>query len=167
VHSNGYSLVRRVVAKSGLDYRAPAPFEAGATLGEALLRPTRIYVAAGLAACRSDSVKALAHITGGGLIENPPRVVPDHCAFRLDASRWPLPPVFGWLMTVAGIAPLELARTFNCGIGMIAVSDPADAPMAIAHFRSHGIETFDIGEIVARGAGDPAVTLAGTESWPG
>jgi phosphoribosylformylglycinamidine cyclo-ligase len=167
VHSNGYSLVRRVVEKSGLGWNDGAPFEPGATLGEALLRPTRIYVAAALAACRSDTVKALAHITGGGLIENPPRVVPAHCGFRIDAARWSLPPVFGWLMTTGGIAPLELARTFNCGIGMIAVSDPADAAVALAHFRGHGIDAFEIGEIVARGADDPAVALTGTDSWRG
>ena len=165
VHSNGYSLVRRVVEQTGSAYDKPAPFEPGVLLGEALLRPTRIYVAAALAACRSDTVKALAHITGGGLIENPPRVVPKNCGFRIDASAWPLPPVFRWLMNSAGIDPLELARTFNCGIGMIAVSDPEDAPMALEHFRSRGIEGWPIGEIVARSDDDPAVTLTGTDTW--
>ena len=165
VHSNGYSLVRRVVEQTGSEYDKPAPFEPGVLLGEALLRPTRIYVAAALAACRSDTVKALAHITGGGLIENPPRVVPKNCGFRIHASAWPLPPVFRWLMNSAGIDPLELARTFNCGIGMIAVSDPEDAPMALEHFRSRGIEGWPIGEIVARSGDEPAVTLTGTDTW--
>ncbi len=165
VHSNGFSLVRRVVEQSGNALDAPAPFEPGVSLGEVLLRPTRIYVAAALAACRSDTVKSLAHITGGGLVENPPRVVPGNCAFQIDATRWTLPPVFRWLMTSAGIAPLELARTFNCGIGMIAVADAADATVALEHFRSKGIEGWQIGEIVSRGAGDPPVTLTGTESW--
>ena len=165
VHSNGYSLVRRVVEQTGSAYDRPAPFEPGILLGEALLRPTRIYVAAALAACRSDTVKALAHITGGGLIENPPRVVPKNCGFRIDASAWKLPAVFRWLMTSAGIDPLELARTFNCGIGMIAVSDPEDAPMTLEHFRSRGIDGWPIGEIVARSDDDPSVTLTGTDTW--
>jgi phosphoribosylformylglycinamidine cyclo-ligase len=166
-HSNGYSLVRRAVEISGIAWDAPAPFDSSHTLADVLLEPTRLYVKSALAACRSDTVKALAHITGGGLIENPPRVVPADCGFRLDASRWKLPPVFGWLMATANIAPIELARTFNCGIGMIAVSDPADADVAAAHFRKHKIEVFEIGEIVPKGAADPAVILEGTDSWPG
>ncbi len=166
VHSNGYSLVRRAVAESGIGWDQPAPFDPGCSLGQALLEPTRLYVKAALAACRSDAVKALAHITGGGLIENPPRVVPDDCGIGIDAARWQLPPVFGWLMTTAGIAPMEMARTFNCGIGMIAVADSANAPVAIAQFASQGVEAFEIGEILRRNSGDKAVVLEGTENWP-
>ena len=105
VHSNGFSLVRRVVAEAGISYDAPAPFAPDQSLGEALLVPTRLYVRPGLAACHSGKVKAFAHITGGGLVENPPRVVPANCGFRLNASTWTLPPVFCWLMASAAIEP--------------------------------------------------------------
>jgi phosphoribosylformylglycinamidine cyclo-ligase len=165
VHSNGFSLVRRVVAQSGLAYDERAPFEPNRSLGEALLEPTRIYVRAGLAACRSGKVKAFAHITGGGLIENPPRVVPDSCAFRLDATAWRLPAVFRWLMETAGIEPMELARTFNCGIGMIAVTAPGDVQATAALLAEHGIEAVEIGDIVARNGSEPAVDLRGIEAW--
>jgi phosphoribosylformylglycinamidine cyclo-ligase len=165
VHSNGFSLVRRVVAQSGLAYDERAPFTPNQSLGEALLEPTRLYVRPGLAACRSGKVKAFAHITGGGLIENPPRVVPNSCAFRLDAGAWRLPPVFRWLMETAGIEPMELARTFNCGIGMIAVSAPGDVQAIVALLAEHGIDAIEIGDIVARGESEPAVDLRGLEAW--
>lgn len=128
VHSNGYSFVRKVVARSGLGWEAPAPFGAG-SLGAALLTPTRLYVRPALAAIRAGGVHALAHITGGGLTENPPRVMPAGLACRIDLGAWTLPPVFGWLAETAGMAEAELLKTFNCGIGMIAVvaADRAEA----------------------------------------
>ncbi|MBI6630322.1 phosphoribosylformylglycinamidine cyclo-ligase [Pontibaca salina] len=126
VHSNGYSLVRRIVEVSGLDWDAKSPFGEGA-LGEALLTPTRLYVKQALAAIRAGGVHALAHITGGGLTENLPRVLPDSMGAQIDLTGWTLPPVFNWLASVGGIAEAEMLKTFNCGIGMVLVCDPARA----------------------------------------
>ena len=120
VHSNGYSFVRKVVEISGLGWEAPAPFADG-TLGEALLVPTRLYVKPALAAVRAGGVHALAHITGGGLTENLPRVLPEGLGAEINLGAWMLPPVFRWLAGTAGMAEAELLKTFNCGIGMIAV----------------------------------------------
>jgi phosphoribosylformylglycinamidine cyclo-ligase len=128
VHSNGYSFVRKVVALSGLGWDAPCPFATG-TLGEALLTPTRLYVKPALAALRAGGVHGLAHITGGGLTENLPRVLPEGLGARIDLSVWALPPVFRWLAETSGMEEAELLKTFNCGIGMIAVvaADRAEA----------------------------------------
>lgn len=123
VHSNGYSFVRKVVELSGLGWDAPSPFSEG-TLGAALLAPTRLYVKQALAAIRAGGVHALAHITGGGLTENPPRVLPDGLACDIDLGAWTLPPVFRWLAQTAGMAEAELLKTFNCGIGMMLVVAP-------------------------------------------
>ncbi len=132
VHSNGYSFVRKVVEISGLGWDAPAPFAEGA-LGRALLVPTRLYVKPALAAVRAGGVHGLAHITGGGLTENLPRVLPQGLGAEIDLGAWALPPVFRWLAGTAGLAEAELLRTFNCGIGMIAVvaRDRADALTAL------------------------------------
>ncbi len=128
VHSNGYSFVRKVVELSGLGWDAACPFAEG-DLGAALLAPTRLYVKQALAAIRAGGVHALAHITGGGLTENPPRVLPEGLACEIDLSSWQLPPVFRWLATQANMSQPELLKTFNCGIGMILVvaADRADA----------------------------------------
>ncbi|ABD54753.1 phosphoribosylformylglycinamidine cyclo-ligase [Jannaschia sp. CCS1] len=120
VHSNGYSLVRRVVERSGLAWDAPAPF-AQSSLGEALLAPTRLYVQPALAAIRAGGVHALAHITGGGLTENIPRVLPDGLGVDIDLSSWSLPPVFGWLAQEGALDQAELLKTFNAGLGMVLV----------------------------------------------
>jgi phosphoribosylformylglycinamidine cyclo-ligase len=166
LHSNGFSLVRAVVEKSGLAWDAPAPFDPQAKLGKALLTPTRLYVKSGLAAVRQGGVKALAHITGGGLIDNLPRVLPEGCAAEIDVSAWPLPPVFTWLKREGGLAPLELARTFNCGIGMMAVVGAGEAERAMRILSDAGERVFRIGRIVS-GSGAPAVHLTGAErAWP-
>ncbi len=132
VHSNGYSFVRKVVELSGLGWDAPSPFGTG-TLGEALLTPTRLYVRQALAAVRAGGVHGLAHITGGGLTENPPRVLPEGLACEIDLGAWQLPPVFRWLATTANMSEPELLKTFNCGIGMILVvaEDRAEALAAL------------------------------------
>ena len=164
LHSNGFSLVRRVVADARLDYAAPAPFAPGESLGAALLAPTRLYVRSCRAAIAAGGVKALAHITGGGLIENIPRVLPKGLAAELDARAWPLPPVFRWLAERGRIAPPDLARTFNCGIGMIAVAAPDAAQRVSEAFAAAGEGVTRIGRIV-RGTG---TILLGTETaWPG
>jgi phosphoribosylformylglycinamidine cyclo-ligase len=168
LHSNGFSLVRRVVALTGLDYADPAPFANDKSLGEALLAPTRLYVRSCLAAVRAGTVKALAHITGGGLLENIPRVLPEGLAAELDATAWPLPPVFRWLQQHGNIASAELARTFNCGIGMIAVTSPEAAEAAIRTLEAEGETVRRIGRIIRRaeGAAGCHVIHLG-EQWPG
>jgi phosphoribosylformylglycinamidine cyclo-ligase len=158
LHSNGFSLVRKVVELQGLDYAAPAPFDPQRPLGEALLAPTRIYVKSCLAAVRGGGVHALAHITGGGLIENLPRVLPDGLAARLDAATWPEPPVFGWLAEAGGIARHEMYRTFNCGVGMALVVAPEFAAAVLATLVDADETVFEIGRIAERGDG-PAVIV--------
>jgi phosphoribosylformylglycinamidine cyclo-ligase len=154
-HSNGYSLIRRLVTDHGLSYADPAPFAPGQTLGEALLTPTRIYVKSVLAALRqAGGIKALAHITGGGITENLPRVLPDDLAASIDLDALDVPPLFRWLAKLGSIAPAEMLRTFNCGIGMIVVADPADAEGLAAQFRATGETVVTLGTMVARGTGE-------------
>jgi phosphoribosylformylglycinamidine cyclo-ligase len=160
LHSNGYSLVRRVVAGEGLDYAAPAPFDAATSLGEALLEPTRIYVKSLLAAI-PHGIKALAHITGGGLPENLPRVLPDGTAAAIDAD-WDLPPVFDWLNHKAGVEGYEMLRTFNCGVGMAVVVTEADAGAVMDSLRLSGEAVFPIGNIQA---GDRGVAIHRGKNW--
>jgi phosphoribosylformylglycinamidine cyclo-ligase len=151
VHSNGYSLVRRVVALSGLAWSDPAPFAPGQTLAEALLTPTRIYVRPLLSLHRAGLLRAAAHITGGGLVGNVPRVLPPGLDAALDAGRWTLPPVFRWLARTGGIAPEEMLRVFNCGVGMVLVVP--DAAAAIAHLAALGEPAFEVGRIRAAATG--------------
>ena len=118
-HSNGYSLIRALVERSGARLDRPAPFDIDHLLGDVLLTPTRIYVRSLLPHLKAGTVHALAHVTGGGLLENVPRILPAGCHATIDAAAWPLPPLFAWLQAQGRIEPGELARTFNCGIGMI------------------------------------------------
>jgi len=157
LHSNGFSLVRRIVEHSGAPFDGAAPFEPERTLADALLTPTRIYVRPCLAVIAGGAVKALAHITGGGLLENIPRVLPDGCGVELDAAAWTPPPVFGWLQRQGNVAEQEMARTFNCGIGMAVVVAAGDAAATIAAFQQHGERATAIGQIVA--AADKAVSV--------
>jgi phosphoribosylformylglycinamidine cyclo-ligase len=162
VHSNGYSLVRKVVAKSKLKWSAPAPFDKKKKLGAAMLTPTRIYVKSCLAAIRATgAVKALAHITGGGFPDNIPRVLPSNVGARIDLLRIPVPPVFQWLATTGGIAEKEMLRTFNCGIGMIAVVAPRAADKVAAILKREGERVIELGELVAAAKGKPRVTYSG------
>ena len=147
VHSNGYSFVRKVVELSGLGWDAPSPF-GGGTLGQALLAPTRLYARQALAAIRAGGVHALAHITGGGLTENPPRVLPDGLGVEIDLSSWTLPPVFRWLAETAGMSQAELLKTFNCGIGMMLVVAENRADEIAALLQSEGESVTRIGRIV-------------------
>jgi len=167
VHSNGFSLVRKIVSDAGLSYADPAPFAPEISLGEALLTPTRLYVTAALAAVRAGGVKALAHITGGGLTENIPRVLPSALAAVLDAGSWPLPPVFRWLEATAAIEPSELARTFNCGIGMVAVVAAEDADRLTAILAAAGETVYRVGHIAPRPAGAAGCHIDGLgNTWP-
>ena len=148
VHSNGYSLVRRLVSEAKLSWDAPAPFDASRTMAEALLVPTRIYVKPVLKAVReTGGVKALAHITGGGLSENLPRVLPEGIAAHVDLSTWQAPAVFGWLQRTGRLDDAEMLRTFNCGVGMILVvaKDAADAVVGL--LSAEGESPVRIGQI--------------------
>ncbi|MDP1669820.1 phosphoribosylformylglycinamidine cyclo-ligase [Phaeovulum sp.] len=147
VHSNGFSFVRKVVALSGLGWGDAAPFGSG-TLGEALLVPTRLYVRPALAAIRAGGVHGLAHITGGGLTENPPRVLPEGLGVEIDLGEWTLPPVFRWLAETAAMTEPELLKTFNCGIGMIAVVGKARAAAIRAVLEAEGQTVVELGRVV-------------------
>ena len=161
VHANGFSLVRRIVAAAGLPWDAPAPFEPSRQLGEALLTPTRLYVQSCLAAIRATgAVKALAHITGGGFVDNIPRVLPKGLAVALDLDRVPVHPVFKWLAAAGGVSEREMLRTFNCGIGMIAVLDAQAAEQACEAFAANGETIVRLGEVIAD-AGEPAAAFRG------
>ena len=152
-HSNGYTLVRTVVATTSADLYEPYDSADQRTLGEALLEPTRIYVKPVLATLAKVKVKGLAHITGGGLTENIPRVLPETVCARLEKSRWPRPPIFGWLQRTGNIEDAEMHRTFNCGIGMAMVVAKADVKAALDVLALHGVEAYEIGAIVPREPG--------------
>ena len=156
IHSNGYSLVRKIVERTGLRWSAPAPFDPARELGAALLEPTRIYVKSCLAALRATkAVKALAHITGGGFPDNIPRVLPQGLGVMLDLHRVPVPPIFRWLAEVGQVAEAEMLRTFNCGVGMVAVVAPGEADAVGNALVREGETVVPIGEVVAI-AGDTA-----------
>jgi phosphoribosylformylglycinamidine cyclo-ligase len=163
VHSNAYSLVRRVVEVSGLPWSAPAPFDPAVTLGQALMVPTRIYVPALLALHRAGLLKAAAHITGGGLPGNLPRVLPEDTVAVLEPY-WSVPPVFAWLARTGGLAPQEMFRVFNCGIGMAIVV--ADVDAATELLRDQGESVARIGRIEAA-SGPPTVRMELPAGWPG
>jgi phosphoribosylformylglycinamidine cyclo-ligase len=162
IHSNGYSLVRKLVTDSGLDWGDPAPFDPARSLGEALLEPTIIYVQPCLALVRAGLAKGFAHITGGGLTENIPRVLPQGLGVALAADSWTLPPSMGWMARVGGLPAAELARTFNCGIGMVAVVSPdaVDAALALLGANARAIG------VVTQADGEHRVEIAGTDqAW--
>lgn len=161
VHSNGFSLVRRVIEATGLKLTDPAPFAPGLSLGEALLAPTRIYVKPMLELHRQGWLKAAAHITGGGLPGNLPRVLPEGVAAEVVAGSWPLPPVFPWLAQAGGVAEAEMLRVFNCGIGMVLVVAPEHAEDVLVMLRARDeVTCFRIGHLVPA-TGEAEVTLQG------
>ncbi|MGB6351459.1 MAG: phosphoribosylformylglycinamidine cyclo-ligase [Pseudolabrys sp.] len=149
VHSNGYSLVRKVIEKTGLRWAAPAPFLPKQSLGEAILAPTRIYVRSCLAAIRNTkAVKGLAHITGGGFPDNIPRVLPKGLGARIDLTKVPVLPVFQWLASEGAIAQDEMLRTFNCGVGMIVVTSPKDSHAVLQAFTQAGEKVMTLGSVI-------------------
>lgn len=163
VHSNGFSLVRKVADRAGMTWSAKAPFDSGKTLGEAVLTPTRLYVKSCLAAIReTKGVKALAHITGGGFPDNIPRVFPDGIGARIDLSAVPVLPVFKWLAKAGDVAQDEMLRTFNCGIGMIVVVAPKDVEAVSAVLRREGDKVVTLGELLAIKPDEPRVHFTGT-----
>ena len=158
VHSNGYSLVLRIVARSGLGWDDACPWDAEQTLGAALLTPTRLYVKGAVAAIKAGAVHGLAHITGGGLTENLPRALPEGLGAQIDLSRISASPVFGWLAQEGGLDEAEMLKTFNCGVGMIAIVPADRAADALAEFEAAGHAVTELGQVV-EGAG---VTYSGT-----
>lgn len=161
VHSNGFSLVRKIVELSGLGFDTPAPFQTELSLGRALLAPTRIYVKPLLACIRkTNAIKAMAHITGGGFIDNIPRVLPDDLAAAVDLDAVDAPPVFGWLARTGGVETREMLRTFNCGVGMILVVAPENAELVADILSAEGETVMRLGSLIRRD--DEGVVFSGT-----
>jgi phosphoribosylaminoimidazole synthetase len=148
-HSNGYSLIRRIVEVSGLGWDAPAPFADGQSLAEALLTPTRIYVESVLPLAKAGLITGCAHITGGGLVENPPRAIAGGLAARFDWNAWTPPPVFTWLAETGGVSEAEMRRTFNCGLGLLLIVSPRNAEAVLAALLNAGEAAFVCGELAS------------------
>ncbi|KAF9502456.1 bifunctional purine ADE1 [Pleurotus eryngii] len=162
VHSNGFSLVRKIVGLSGVTYSSLCPWDSTTTLGLALLEPTRIYIKQVLPAVRSRLIKGMSHITGGGFIENIPRVLPKGLGCYIDASTWELPPVFRFLMKHGAVEPLEMARTFNNGLGLIVIVAPNDVDAAIRILQANGdAQVYEVGEVTST----PGVEMRNVSSW--
>jgi len=164
LHSNGFSLARKVVETAGLSYQSPAPFDANQTLGQALLVPTRLYVKSCLAAIREGGIHALAHITGGGLTENIPRVLPDELGVQLNTEFWDVPDVFKWMAKSGGINAAEMSRTFNCGIGMVCIVAKDRVAAITTVLKAHGEQVFTIGSVVHASADTPRVQILNSEA---
>ena len=165
LHSNGFSLVRKVMEQLDIKYGDPCPFIENRDLGTALMEPTRIYVEPCLNALREGGIRGLAHITGGGLLENPPRSFNDTLSARIDVLKWSLPPVYEWLMETRLISPKELANTFNCGIGMILITDPNLTHEIAQKLTKFGETVYELGFLEKRTETMSAVTIENIESW--
>ena len=163
LHSNGFSLVRKIISLSGLAYSSPCPWDTTRTLGQILLQPTRIYVKQVLPIAQKGLIKAMSHITGGGFIENIPRVIPKGLGCYVDASTWQLPGVFRYLMKHGGVAPLEMARTFNMGIGLVVVvsKDKSESVLNALRTQDPGVPVYEIGQVV----GTSGVEIRQLEHW--
>ncbi|KAI8377475.1 phosphoribosylglycinamide synthetase [Radiomyces spectabilis] len=167
VHSNGFSLVRKIVeSQPGLTYHSSCPWEKSKTLGEVLLTPTRIYVKQLLPVVQKDLIKAMAHITGGGFLENIPRVMPKDLGVVIDAQSYELPPIFKWLKQAGNLSAHEMSRTFNCGVGMVIVADPEHVPEIKRLLQEANEQVYDLGKVVARSDLDgQEVQVRNTETW--
>jgi len=150
IHSNGFSLVRHILTDAGIAFNDPAPFAAGKNFADILLTPTVIYVKSCLEPIRAGYVKALAHITGGGLLENIPRILSDNIAATLDCTKWQMPAIFNWLKQQGNIAPLEMLRTFNCGIGMVLIVAPEYEKTVKTLLANHQQHPLTIGKIIKK-----------------
>jgi homoserine kinase len=157
VHSNGFSLVRKIIERMGLSFHDAAPWSEGYNIGTALLTPTKIYVKPLLAATRRGLIKGMSHITGGGLVENIPRMLPKTLAAELDAKMWPVPPVLSWLKSAGRLEDTEFARTFNTGLGMVLVVDHHNVQAATEILQEWGEQVFTVGKLVKRVDGDCVV----------
>ena len=161
LHSNGFSLVRKVVGMSGLTYSSPSPWNPTTSLGQELLTPTKIYIKQLLPLIQAGLIKGMSHITGGGFTENIPRVLPKGTGCSVDASAWELPPVFRFLMQHGGIEPLEMARTFNNGVGMVLIVDRAVVDEVKTKLTAAGEQVFQIGEVTAQSG----VQMRNMDGW--
>lgn len=162
IHSNGFSLVRKILERAGLSYDSPAPFASGRTIAQEVLTPTRIYVKSLLPACQAGLIKGMSHITGGGFLENIPRALPKGLGCYVDVSKWRLPPVFKWLMTGGNVEPREMARTFNNGIGMVLIVNPSNVEAVIRSLQANGEDTVvELGHVTS----SEGVELRNLESW--
>ena len=148
IHSNGYSLVRRIIENSKINYYDTSPFDKNVSIGQVLLTPTRIYVESCLNALATGGIHAFAHITGGGLLENIPRVLPKGLSAYIDLKKWPMPAIYQWLSKTGKISPIEMIRTFNCGIGMVVISAPDIADDIEKTFEESGETIFRIGKVI-------------------
>ena len=167
VHSNGFSLVRKIIAtQPGLSYQSPCPWKKETTLGRALLTPTRIYVKQLLPAIRKDLIKGMAHITGGGFIDNIPRVMPKDLGVKLDANAWELPAIFKWLKQAGNLSAYEMSRTFNCGIGMVIAVDAGSVAEVKSLLEQANETVYEIGQVVSKAdLNGEEVIVSNTESW--
>ncbi len=163
LHSNGFSLVRKIIETNGLSYNDPAPWDRGTTIGLSLLTPTRIYVTSLLGAVGKGLIKGMSHITGGGLIENVPRMLPKHLTANIDISSWPLPPVFRWLKQAGNVDSAEFGRAFNTGLGMILVVSRENLEAAVAELEAAGEKVFEVGTLVSNEGN--SCTLKNLEAW--
>lgn len=163
LHSNGFSLVRKIVARAKLSYDEPAPWDPETSTGLSLLTPTRIYVVPLLEVIKKKLLKGLSHITGGGLTENIPRMLPSHLAAEVDLSTWALPPVFQWLKKAGNVSATEMGRTFNTGVGMVIVVSKENAEAVIKDLEASGEKVYTIGQLVKRVS--EGCVLKNLESW--
>lgn len=161
LHSNGFSLVRKIIPLSGLNYSSPCPWSNGVTLGRALLEPTQIYISQLLPVAQAGLLKGMSHITGGGFTENIPRVLPKDLGCYIDASTWTLPPVFRFLMKHGGVDALEMARTFNNGIGMVLIVAPNDVSRVMTLIQRGPVGVYKIGEVTS----EPGVEMRNILAW--
>jgi len=150
LHSNGFSLVRKIVELKRLSYSDPAPWDEKTSVGLSLLTPTRIYVKPLLRTVRKDLIKGMSHITGGGLVENVPRMLPNHLAAEINVSTWPMPPVFAWLKKAGNVSSAEFGRAFNTGLGMILVVSEENVKAVVAELEDAGETVFEVGTLVRR-----------------
>jgi homoserine kinase len=165
VHSNGFSLVRKILERAGLDWKDPAPWDTNNTVGEALLAPTRIYVKSCLAASRQNLLKGMAHITGGGITENVPRMLPDHLSATFDARKWDVPPVLAWLKKAGSVENGEFARVWNTGMGMVIVVASEKAEEAVRILEGEGEKVYVVGLLEKRAEGSDGCLINGMEAW--
>jgi phosphoribosylaminoimidazole synthetase len=163
-HSNGYSLIRKIIERHLLDLSAPAPWDSSTTIGEEFLIPTRIYVRPLLKLSSKGLIKGMAHITGGGLTENIPRMLPNHLTAEVDVSTWPLSPLFKWLKQAGALASLEFGRTWNTGLGFVIVVSATEQEQVLEMLKAEGENAYVVGKLVARGSSEGCV-LKNVRSW--
>ena len=165
LHSNGFSLIRKLIKELEINYNDDCKFNPKLSWGDALLTPTKIYVKSCLEALKLGGITGLAHITGGGLIENPPRTFDSKLSAQIDAKSWEMPPVYRWLIKTGRIESMELARTFNCGIGMIVIVKPDQVETITKKLQDSGERVFQIGQLKARAPGAQPVIIENMDDW--